>query len=320
MTPKHPLTRLLRGATVAAALMLTALPAAAQDKLTVLLDWFVNPDHGPLYVALEKGFFREAGLEVELIAPADPNDPPRLVAAGKGDIAVSYQPQLPLQVEAGLPLVRFGTLIDTPLTSLIVAADSPVKSIADLKGKKVGFSVGGFEDVILGTMLSRHGLKLTDVELVNVNFSLSPALLSGQVDATIGGYRNFEMNQMAQEKRPGRAFFPEEEGVPPYDELIFVASRDRLGDPKLGRFLDAVERGTLYLVNHPDEAWQLFIKGRKDLDTPLNKAAWYDTLPRFAHAPAALDSRRYDRFAAFLKQHGLIKSVLTLDRYAVELK
>jgi len=312
--------RLLRTAALAAALSLSALPAAAQDKLTVLLDWFVNPDHGPLYVALEQGYFREAGLEVELIAPADPNDPPKLVAAGRGDIAISYQPQLHLQAEAGLPVARFGTLVATPLTTLIALADGPVKEIKDLKGRKVGFSVGGFEDAILGTMLATHGLGLKDVTLVNVNFALSPALMSGQVDATVGGYRNFELNQMEIEKIGARAFFPEEHGVPAYDELIFIAHKDRLGDDRLKRFLDAVERGTLYLVNHPEDAWRLFIRGRADLDTELNRRAWFDTVPRFAHSPGALDRRRYDRFAAFLKEKDLIRSIPALDSYAVELR
>jgi putative hydroxymethylpyrimidine transport system substrate-binding protein len=310
----------LRGAAMAAALSLAALPAMAQDKMTVLLDWFVNPDHGPLYVAQEMGYFKDAGLSVEMIAPADPNDPPRLVAAGRGDVAISYQPQLHLQVDAGLPVVRIGTLVATPLNSIIALKDGPVKSLKDLKGKKVGFSVGGFEDALLGAMLEKHGLSLKDVTLVNVNFSLSPALFAGQVDAIVGGFRNFELNQMAIEGKPGRAFFPEEEGVPAYDELIFIAARDRANDPRLGRFLDAVERGTTYMINHPDEAWALFIKGRPDMDTELNKRAWRDSLPRFAHSPRALDSARYTRFAKFLKDRGLVKTTPDVATYAVELK
>ena len=154
---------------------LIPLPSLAAEKMTVILDWFVNPDHAPLIVAKEKGFFAEAGLEVTLIAPADPNDPPKLVAAGQADLAVSYQPQLHIQVAEGLPLVRIGTLVATPLNALVVLADGPVRTIADLKGRKIGFSIGGFEDALLAAMLTRHGLRLTDITLVNVNFSLSPS-------------------------------------------------------------------------------------------------------------------------------------------------
>ena len=305
--------------TATLAFLFAASPVMAQDKLTVLLDWFVNPDHAPLIVAQEKGFFKAAGLEVELIAPADPSLPPKLVAAGKADLAVSYQPQLHVQVGQGLPLIRIGTLVSTPLNSLVVLRDGPIKKIADLKGKKVGFSVGGFEDALLQTMLVKHGLTLKDVELINVNFSLSPALIAGKVDAVIGAFRNFELNQMDIIKRPGRAFFPEEEGVPAYDELIVVAKKDKAHDPRYRRFLDAVENAVTFLINHPDDAWKLFIKNNKKLDNELNRRAWRDTLPRFALRPAAFDNVRYQRFAAFLKKQGLIKKVLPVSDYAVEL-
>jgi len=304
---------------IAAGLM-TSLPALAQDKLSVMLDWFVNPDHAPLVVAQEKGFFKDAGLEVTLTAPADPNDPPKLVAAGGADIAVSYQPQLILQVAEDLPLVRIGTLVSTPLNSVVVLRDGPVKTLKDLKGRKVGYSIAGFEDALLGAMLEKQGLSLKDVELVNVNFSLSPSLLSEQVDAVVGAFRNFELNQMEIEKHPGRAFYPEEEGVPPYDELILVARKDKANDPRFKRFLAAVERATLYILNHPEESQAAFVKGRPELNDELNRRAWADTLPRFSHSPAALDAERYTRFAEFLKARGLIKTVAPIDQYAVVVK
>lgn len=299
--------------------LLIALPASAQDRLTVLLDWFVNPDHAPLIIAQERGIFAAHGLDVELIAPADPNDPPKLVAAGQAEIAVSYQPQLHLQVAEGLPLRRIGTLVATPLNSLVVLADGPIEGIADLAGKKVGFSVGGFEDAVLGAMLAQHGLGLEAVELVNVNFALSPALVTGQVDAVIGAFRNFELNQMDIIERPGRAFFPEEEGVPAYDELIYVAHVDSLGDPRLQRFMEAVEAATHWLMNHPEEAWAIFAAYDGELDDELNRRAWADTLPRLALSPAALDHRRYARFAEFLVERGLIEKALPVGDYAVDL-
>ncbi len=295
-------------------------PAFAADKLTLLLDWFINPDHGPIFVAKEKGYFEAVDLDVEIVAPSDPNDPPKLVAAGRGDIAISYQPQLHIQVNEGLPLTRIGTLIATPLNSLVVLDDSPIKSLADFAGKKIGFSVGGVEDALLTAMLGQHGITLDQVELINVNFALSPALLTGQVDAVIGAYRNFELNQLDLEGRPGRAFYIEEEGVPTYDELIFVANNQALDDPRLPRFLDAIEAGTQFLLNHPDESYQLFLKSGDELNNELNARAWKDTVRRFATRPAALDTARYRRFADFLEQQGLIKSPPPVETYAVELK
>ncbi len=298
----------------------TPLPASAADRLTVLLDWFVNPDHAPLIVAQEKGFFAAEGLDVELVPPADPSAPPRLVAAGQADIAVSYQPNLHMQVKEGLPLTRIGTLVETPLNSLVVLEDGPVREIADLKGKTVGFSVGGFEDALLGAMLEKAGLTLDDIKLVNVNFSLSPSLFAGQVDAVIGAFRNFELAQMDIEKRPGRAFYPEENGVPVYDELIFLARRDAVADPRLSRFMAAVEQATIWLTNHPDAGWEMFVARHPELNDELNRRAWFDTLPRFAKRPSALDAGRYERFAAFMKERGLIDAVVPVQDYTAELR
>ncbi len=301
--------------------LLAVHPAAAEEKLTVLLDWFVNPDHGPLYVAQERGYFADAGLTVEFVPPADPNDPPKLVAAGKADLAISYQPQLHIQAEAGLPLVRIATLVATPLNTILVLKDSPVRTLADLKGKRVGFSVAGLEDALLAGVLQPHGLTMDDIVKVNVNWSLSPSLISGRVDAVIGAFRNFELNQMDIAGHPGRAFYLEEEGVPSYDELIVVAHKDTLDRPAHRAFVDAVERGIQYMINHPDEAWTLFIAGsRKDLDDELNRRAWRDTLPRFALRPAALDRRRYERFAEFVLERGLVESLPPVETYAVELQ
>ena len=303
-----------------AAVLATAAPASAADKLTVLLDWFVNPDHAPLVVAKQKGFFEAEGLDVDLIEPADPAMPPKLVAAGQGDIAVSYQPTLHAQISEGMPLKWIGTLVETPLNTLIVLEDGPIKTLADLKGKKIGFSVSGFEDAMLGQMLRSQGLSIEDVELINVNFALSPSLMTGQVDAVIGGYRNFELTQIELEGKKGKAFYPEENGVPIFDELIYVAAKDKTGDPRYVRFLSAVEKATVYLTNHPQDSWEAFIAAYPNLDDELNRRAWGDTLPRFAKRPAALDAGRYQRFAEFLHENKLITSVPPVEDYTAELR
>ncbi|MFI5412078.1 ABC transporter substrate-binding protein [Kaistia sp. UC242_56] len=296
---------------------LTIGPAQAADKLTVLLDWFYNPDHAPLVIAKEAGFFEKHGLDVEMIAPADASAPPRLVAAGQADIAITYQPDLMLQVKEGLPLTRIGTLIETPLNALIVLKDGPIRSLADLKGKKVGYSVASLQNAYIGAILNSVGLSEKDVEMVNVNFNLSTSLMSGQVDAVIDGYRNVELIQLGIEGKPGVAFFPEEHGVPAYDELIYVTRNELRGDPRMARFLAAVEDATIFLTNHPDEALAMFVKSHKELDDKLNRESFAATLPRFAKRPAALDIGRYDRFAAFMKARGLLDTVPPIDSYAI---
>ncbi|MGJ8544149.1 MAG: ABC transporter substrate-binding protein [Sulfitobacter sp.] len=308
----------MRLTTLTAALSLSAAPLLAADEMTLLLDWFVNPDHGPIIVAQEKGYFAEQDLEVEIIAPADPSDPPKLVAAGKADLAISYQPQLHLQIHEGLPLQRVGTLVATPLNCLLVLAEGPIKSPGDLAGKKVGFSVGGVEEAVLGSILRHHGLSLSDVELVNVNWSLSPSLMSGQVDAVIGAYRNFELNQMAIEGVEGTCFFVEEEGLPAYDELIYVANTGDMDKEKIARFLAATEKATQFIVNHPEESWEIFAATSAELQDELNERAWRDTLARFALRPAALDAGRYAGFEQFLHGAGLIPEQNPVSTIAID--
>ncbi|MEW5420435.1 ABC transporter substrate-binding protein [Amorphus sp. 3PC139-8] len=308
---------------LAAAALLSALisvvPARAAEPLTVLLDWYVNPDHAPLVIAKEKGYFADEGLDVELVAPSDPSAPPRLIAAGDGDVAVTYQPSLYQQVAEGLPLVRIGTLVATPLNTLLVLADGPVKELSDLKGKTVGYAVAGVEDALLGTMLASAGVSIDDVELINVNFALSPALLSKKVDAVIGAYRNIELPQLRLQGVDARAFYPEEHGVPTYDELIFVAKNDRLDDPRLAAFLRAVERAVMWQTNHPEEAFEVYASAHPDLNDEFNREAFAATLRRFALRPAALDHGRYQQFGAFMKERGLIEETVPVNQFAVEL-
>jgi putative hydroxymethylpyrimidine transport system substrate-binding protein len=302
-------------------LTLIFLPSAsfAAERFTVLLDWFINPDHAPLIVAQQKGFFAEEGLDLRMVEPADPNAPPRLLAAGEGDVAISYQPQLYLQIEAGLPVSRIATLIATPLNTLVGLEDGKIQTLADLKGARVGYSIGGFEEVLLATLLAQEGLGLDDVELVNVNFALSPSLLTGQVDAVIGAFRNFELNQLEIEGHKGKAFYLEEHGVPVYDELIVLARNSDLNKASLRAFIRGIERGVTYLINHPEESWELFKSYNQGLDNELNRRAFRDTLTRFALRPAALDRGRYQAFGQFVKDAGMIKALPVLDSYAVEI-
>lgn len=290
-------------------------PAWADDKLTVVLDWFVNPDHAALVIAREGGYFKEAGLDVTFIEPADPAAPPRLVAAGQGDIALTYQPTFYLEVADGMNLQRVGAAIATPLNTLVTLESGPIRSIADLKGKTIGYSIAGYEQALLASMLASANLTLDDVKLVDVNFALTQALVGGQVDAVIGAYRNFELTEMRLAGHPGRAFYPEDFGFPPYDELIYVTTPEKAKAETTRRFLDATEQATLYILNHPQDAWAMFIKAYPKLDDDLNRQAWIDTIPRLAASPAAVDPLRYTRFADFMKAKGLIKTVEPIARY-----
>ncbi|WP_281646973.1 ABC transporter substrate-binding protein [Parendozoicomonas sp. Alg238-R29] len=303
-------------------MMPLAAMAAPQkpEELKLMLEWFVNPDHGPIIIAQQKGYFDKTGVKVTIQEPADPDLPPKLVAAGDVDLAVYYQPSLIQGGSDGLPLSWAGSLVATPLDGLIVLADGPIKSLADMKGKSIGFSVNGSEKAILDTMLAPYGLGFKDVKMVNVGWNLSSSLMAGRVDALLGAYRNFELNSLELHKSKGKMFYMEENGVPPYDELIYIANTQTANKEAIRRFLEGVELATQFIINNPDEAWKTF----KDynpgtLDNELNKRAWRDTVNRFALRPAAVDRGRYQRYAEFLKKHGEIKQLPDMNKLMLEL-
>lgn len=288
---------------------------AETKNISIGLDWFINPDHAPIIIANEKNYFKEKNINIEIIEPADPNDPPKLVAAGKIDIAISYQPQFHLQIDKNLPVIRLGSLVSTPLNCLVVLKNGNIKSIKDLKNKKIGFSVGGFEDALLSEMLKESGLTLSDVELININFSLSPSLISKKVDAVIGAFRNFELNQMNIVGQPGTAFYPEENGVPHYEELIYIINKNDKGKKIYKDFLDAVQKATIFIINNPEKSWELFYKYKKGLNDELNKRAFKDTIPRFSIRPRAIDKSSYKNFQKFLFKKGIISKLHDIDLF-----
>ncbi|MEQ3409417.1 ABC transporter substrate-binding protein [Klebsiella aerogenes] len=293
--------------------------ASANEKLTLVLDWYINPDHAPIMVAEQIGAFRDAGLDVNIIPPSDPALPPRLVAARQADLAITYQPQVHFFADEGLPLVRVGTLIHSPLNT-VIALDPRIKSPADLKGKKVGYSVSGIEQATLATMAQHANIAPDSIKLINVNFQLTSALLAGQVDAVIGGYRNIEALELKLQGKKPVVMNVEDYGVPAYDELVIVANKAEVNAPKIKKFLDALQQGVSYLRAHPQQTWQRFAKEHPELNTELNQQAWLQSVPLFATDPAALDKPRYDAYEQFLYNNKLVKKVTPLANYAVELR
>ncbi|KAA1048960.1 ABC transporter substrate-binding protein [Pseudocitrobacter sp. 73] len=289
--------------------------AWALEKVTLVLDWYINPDHAPVMVAQQIGAFKDEGLDVTIIPPSDPALPPRLVAAKQADLAITYQPQLHFFADQGLPLMRVGTLINTPLNT-VIALDKNIKSPADLKGKSVGYSVSGIEQATLATMLKHSNTPADAVKLINVNFQLTSALLTGKVDAVIGGYRNIEALEIQLQGKEPVVFNVEDYGVPAYDELILVANKDAAEEPKIKKFLAALKKGSNYLHAHPQESWKTFAGLHPELNTELNQQAWMKTLPLFAQDPAKLDKARYEHYEQFLFDNKLIKKITPVEQYA----
>ncbi len=285
---------------------------AEEQKLTVMLDWFVNPNHAPLFVAQQQGFYEKHGIKVTFITPADPSDPPKLVAAGKVDVAIDYQPALLLQQANNLPLVQIGTLIAQPLSCLGILGDGKIKSLADLRGKKIGYAVGAVDDAVLNKMLQAANLTTNDVELINVNYALLQALLSKKIDAVVGLMRNFETIEAELAGANLHCFYPEAYGFPKYNELILIANTNYSNKALLQNFLAAVQEGADYLNQYPEKSWEQFANNHLELNNELNRRAWFQTLPYFSRNIAGFDKSNCLKLSAFLNQQmKLVSSSLT---------
>ncbi|ATU72805.1 ABC transporter substrate-binding protein [Komagataeibacter rhaeticus] len=293
--------------------------AAGGEKLTVILDWLLNVNHAALFAAQECGAFTRAGLDVELVSPSDPDSPARLVTAGQADVALGYGTQINLLVDQGLPLVRFGTLIDRPINVVAAMGNGSVRTLADLKGRRVGLSVSGVEESLLAAMLHSAGLSISDVTVTKVNYQMVTALLTGRIDAAIGAYRNAEVLEI--EHTSGIApviFAPEDHGVPLYDELIMLTRQDLRADPRIPRFISAVAEGRAALLAHPDDMRRAFVARHTEQDTPVLEKAWAMTSGWIPENPGHLDTARYETFEKFCLAYGVISKLAPLDSFATE--
>jgi putative hydroxymethylpyrimidine transport system substrate-binding protein len=294
-------------------------PAFGAEKLTVILDWLLDANHAALFAAQHSGAFARAGLAVDLVSPSDPDSPARLVAAGQADLAVSYGTQINMLDSAGLPLLRIATLIDRPLNTIMALSGRGIQTLADLRGKTIGISVGGVEEALLYVMLQSAGVKPAEVTVVKVNYNMVIALVTHRLDAAIGAFRNAEVLQVEEMKLLPVVFLPEQAGVPLYDELILVTRRDRRTDPLIARFVLALREATATLLAAPQPMYQSFAAAHPEQATAFGQASWTATLPAIARDPAGLDKNRYAAFQQFALRQGIINATLPLDMFAAQI-
>jgi putative hydroxymethylpyrimidine transport system substrate-binding protein len=226
----------------------------AKRSIDLVLDWFPNPDHVALYEATAKGYFSQVGLDVKPHVPSDPASPIKQVAAGRAQVAISYEPEVLLARQQGLPVVAIGALVQRPLTSLIATRKSGVRSVRDLRGKRVVTAGIPYQSAYLKTILRRAQVPESSVKETNVGSSLLPAMLSGKVDATLGGFWNVEGVELSDRGAKPWITPVDRLGVPPYNELVLVANSDKLGDQRddLRLFVSALARGAKAARQDPD--------------------------------------------------------------------
>jgi putative hydroxymethylpyrimidine transport system substrate-binding protein len=293
------------------------------EKLTLDLDFYPNPDHAGIYMAQEEGFFREAGLDVAIDTPSDPAAPLKDVAAGRADLAITYEPEVMLAREQGLDVVAVAALVNQPLTSLIwlnqpagAGGKPAIRGVADLKGKTVSYAGIPYQEAFMRTILARAHLKLSDIKLVNVGFGLIPSLVSGSAQAMLGGYSNVEGVDLRERGKAPVVTPVDQLGVPTYNELVFVARRASLAEDgqKIRLFISALKRGTEAAVKAPQAASEAILAANKDLEPKLVEAEMAATLPLLsARTPGKpfgyMDPKEWEAFAAWMRDEELIAAL-----------
>jgi putative hydroxymethylpyrimidine transport system substrate-binding protein len=286
---------------------------AATKPFNVMLDFFPNADHAPLYAAIAHGDFRAGGLDVHLQTPADPSEPLKLLAAGRVDAAISYEPEVLLARDQGLGVVSIAALVQRPLTSIIALPRAHVRTVAQLRGKTVGTAGIAYQSAELKTALQAAGVPPRSVREVNVGFNLVPAMLSGKVDATLGGFWNYEAIQLQQLGRKPVTIPVDRAGVPSYDELVLVVRTTdaRTRGQDLRAFLQALSRGEREVRADPAAAASLVLAANPSLDRKLQLASIQRTLP--ATTPQASgrpygwqDPTAWASFSSWMYTHRLL--------------
>lgn len=239
-----------------------AAGAGHPRRLTLWLDWYPNSDHVGIYVALARGYYARAGLDVHPQVPSGAADGLKLVAHGTGDMTISYQPDV-LQARAqGVPVRATAALVHAPLTCVLALKAAGITRPRQLVGKTVGVAGLPSDATNLRAIVAHDGGDPRAVKMVIVNYSLLQALLSRKVDAVEGAYWTWEALQAEEAGHPVTVLRIERWGVPAYDELVFATGERQLAteSPILRAFQDASLRGYADAAAHPAEATAVLLR------------------------------------------------------------
>jgi putative hydroxymethylpyrimidine transport system substrate-binding protein len=289
-------------------------------SLDLVLDWFPNPDHVAIYEAQAKGYFSQVGLDVKPHVPSDPASPIKQVAAGRAKVAISYEPEVLLARQQGLPVVAIGALIQRPLTSLIATRKSGVRSVRDLRGKRVGTAGIPYQSAYLKTILRRARVPSSSVKETNVGSSLLPAMLSGKVDATLGGFWNVEGVELKERGAKPWIQPVDRLGVPDYNELVLVANSDKLADQRddLRLFVSALARGAAAARKDPEGATRVLREANRDLKAKETAASVRLTVPtlfpKSGRPWGYLDPVAWRNYGGWMVSNGVLKDLPDIER------
>jgi len=284
------------------------------ENFRIVLDFYPNPNHVPLYVAKELGFFQEEGVEVQLLVPSDPSAPVKLVATKTVEMGLTPQMNFFLARDEGLPLISVGALIDGALGGLLSLREYGIEKLSDLRGQRIGYSLEPLEPILWQTMLKSVGVEPGEYELVYTGMNTVAALLSRAV-AAIGAFRNYEALAVAILGYTPIFFAQEDYGVPNTYELLFVVHPDLLKE-RLGEVravLRAISKGIEYVLAHPEESFLLFTKVFPELSDELNRRSFEVTRPLYAKGVRHDDQPRWEAMQDFLLRTAMITKTFPLE-------
>ncbi|MCY4653092.1 MAG: ABC transporter substrate-binding protein [Dehalococcoidia bacterium] len=291
-------------------------PETASIKLA--LDWYPNANHLGLFIAQQKGYFEEENLDVTMYTPSDPSTVLQTVGAGQDDVGMSYQPDVLLARNEGVPVVSILGVVQHPLNSLMTLESSGITTPGQLAGKKVGYPGIPTNEPLLETMLKADGLNgLEDIELVNIGWNISESLIGEKVDGVVGAYWTHESINMQKIGYPVNVMRMEEWGVPDYYELVLVTSEDYLSENEdvAERFVRAMKRGYEEAIGDPQAGVDVLVAANEgEIDESIDRPG-ADLLVPMWQLPSGggfgtQEPARWNSFVQWMKDNGMLDQSL----------
>ena len=245
------------------------------ETVDVVLDWYPNAVHAFIYEAIDKGYFADEGLQVNVLFPSNTTDPLTMTAAGKADIGFYYQEDTIIaKANEGVPVKVLGAVVQEPISIMASLKEKNITQPADLVGKTIGYSGTRFAEVAVNQLLQSVGATLDDVEMIDVGFDLMSSMTTGNVDATYGCFINHEIPALEEEGFPMDYMKLTDYGVPNYYALMLVTGEGQLekNRDKYTRFLRACEKGFDDMQADPDGALQLMMNNQNTENFPLTES------------------------------------------------
>jgi putative hydroxymethylpyrimidine transport system substrate-binding protein len=258
---------LLAAATCTAALAACGGGAepGAPKRATLVLDFAPNAVHAGIYAALHEGYYEDAGVDLDVQQPSSSTDAPKLLEAGKTQLAILDIHDLAIARERGLDLVGVAPIVQRPLAA-VIARDS-LRRPRDLEGRTVGVTGLPSDDAVLDSIVSADGGDPADVHRVTIGFNAVASLAAGRVDAATA-FWNAEGVTLKREGVATRTFRVDDYGAPRYPELVLVTTAGMVrDDPNLVGAVGAATRGGYVIAEHqPGEALDDLMEADPSLD------------------------------------------------------